>query len=97
MAWGFWNKVKDGFTKVGQGLLKGLSWLGNVFTKHGDKLAKGISTITSMAVPGATKLVAPVVGLVSDGLNAITGRDMGAMLDTTNRGLELYRQNKKKK
>ena len=33
MAWGFWNKIKKGFQKVGRAIVKGAKWVNDKVLK----------------------------------------------------------------
>ena len=35
MAWGFWNKIKKGFQKVGRAIVKGAKWVNDKVLKWG--------------------------------------------------------------
>ena len=61
MAWGLWNKIKQGFKKVGSGLKKAADWVSN-------KVIKPFKPI----IAGAATAINPVLGAaVSTGMNAV--------------------------
>ena len=40
MAWGFWNKIKKGFQKVGRAIVKGAKWVNDKIIKPRSKMGK---------------------------------------------------------
>ena len=58
MAWGFWNKIKNGFKKVGTAVV-------NAAKKVGKVVADGVKKVVPIAKK-VVKAAAPVVDIVSD-------------------------------
>ena len=65
MAWGFWNKIKKGFQKVGKAIKKGVKWIGDKIVKPFKPVIK---TVANAFVPG---LGGAAVDVISDGIEAI--------------------------
>lgn len=69
MAWGFWNKLKKGFVKIGNGIKKGLTWVNdhiikpvvkplvNTFGGALDKVKPGLGTALNAGVNIGSGLV----------------------------------------
>ena len=49
MAWGFWNKIKKGFQKVGRAIVKGAKWVNDKVLKPFKPIVK---TVANAFVPG---------------------------------------------
>ena len=61
MAWGVWNKIKNGFKKVGAGVKKAANWVS-------DKVIKPFKPLISA---GATAINPAVGAAVTKGMNVI--------------------------
>ena len=87
MAWGFWNKVKKGFQKVGKVIEKGAKWVKdkvikptiNVASKINNAVVKPLKPLLSTAAgAAATAIGGPAAGMaaraaVNIGSNLIDG------------------------
>ena len=49
MAWGFWNKIKKGFQKVGRAIVKGAKWVNDKVLKPFKPIVK---TVANAIIPG---------------------------------------------
>ena len=65
MAWGFWNKIKKGFQKVGKAIKKGAKWISDKIVKPFKPVIK---TVANAFVPG---LGGTAVDVISDGIESI--------------------------
>ena len=75
MAWGIWNKIKQGFKKAGQVIKDGAKYINNKVIKPFKPLIKqAVNTF----VPGAGKYV----DALSDGVDQWTSGDTRGALKT---------------
>ena len=65
MAWGFWNKIKKGFQKVGKAIKKGAKWISDKIIKPFKPVIKGVA---GAFVPAVGSQVAEAV---MDGIDAV--------------------------
>ena len=72
MAWGLWNKIKQGFKKVGNAIKKAASFVNDKVIKPFKPV---ISNVANAIVPGSGR----IVEAVSDGIDDVaTGNWKGA-------------------
>ena len=64
MAWGFWNKIKKGFQKVGRAIVKGAKWVNDKVLKPFKPIVK---TVANAFVPGS----GAAVEALSDGIDSV--------------------------
>ena len=64
MAWGFWNKIKKGFQKVGRAIVKGAKWVNDKVLKPFKPIVK---TVANAIIPGS----GVTVEAVSDGIDTV--------------------------
>ena len=64
MAWGFWNKIKKGFQKVGRAIVKGAKWVNDKVLKPFKPIVK---TVANAIIPGSGL----AVEAVSDGIDTV--------------------------
>lgn len=64
MAWGFWNKIKKGFQKVGRAIVKGAKWVNDKVLKPFKPIVK---TVANAIIPGS----GAAVEAVSDGIDTV--------------------------
>ena len=64
MAWGLWNKIKQGFKKVGNFVKKAASFVNDKVIKPFKPI---ISTVANAIVPGSGR----IVEAVSDGIDNV--------------------------
>ena len=64
MAWGFWNKIKKGFQKVGRAIVKGAKWINDKVLKPFKPIVK---TVANAIIPGS----GVAVEAVSDGIDTV--------------------------
>ena len=64
MAWGFWNKIKKGFQKVGRAIVKGAKWVNDKVLKPFKPIVK---TVANAIIPGS----GVAVEAVSDGIDTV--------------------------
>ena len=69
MAWGLWNKIKNGFKKVGNAIAKGVGWVHNKVVKPVvDNVIKPFKPL----IGGVATAINPAVGAaVSKGMNVV--------------------------
>ena len=72
MAWGLWNKIKQGFKKVGAAIKKGAQWVNEKVIKPFKPV---ISAVANKIKPGAGM----VVEAVSDGIDAVATGDINTI------------------
>lgn len=72
MAWGFWNKIKKGFQKVGRAIVKGAKWVNDKIIKPFKPIVKKVAgTVANVIVPGSGAVVDKAVDVVSDGIDGV--------------------------
>ena len=72
MAWGFWNKIKKGFQKVGRAIAKGAKWVNDKVIKPFKPVVKKVvGTVANTFVPGSGAFVDKAVDVVSDGIDGV--------------------------
>ena len=64
MAWGFWNKIKKGFQKVGRAIVKGAKWVNDKVLKPFKPIVK---TVANAIIPDS----GVAVEAVSDGIDTV--------------------------
>ena len=80
MAWGFYNKIKKGFKKVGSAIKKAAGFVNDKIVKP---LKPIIKTAANAFIPGA----GAIVDVASDGIDAITN---GNYKDAAKAGKQIY-------
>ena len=73
MAWGFWKKIKDGFSKVGRAIVKGASWVNDKIVKPFKPIVKaGVSAVANaFGGPAAGLAASAAVDAVSSGIDGV--------------------------
>ena len=71
MAWGLWNKIKQGFKKVGGAIKKAASFVNDKIIKPFKPV---ISNVANAIVPGSGR----VVEAVSDGIDGWSSSTQGS-------------------
>ena len=61
MAWGLWNKIKNGFKKVGNAIAKGVGWVTDKVIKPFKPIISGVATAINPAAGAA----------ITTGMNAV--------------------------
>ena len=72
MAWGFWNKIKKGFQKVGRAIVRGAKCVNDKIIKPFKPIVKKVAgTVANAIVPGSGAVVDKAVDVVSDGIDGV--------------------------
>jgi hypothetical protein len=72
MAWGIWNKIKNGLKKVGGAIVKGVSWVNDKIVKPIVKPIMSVATPILNAV--GTSFGLPMLGTgINAGINFGSG------------------------
>ena len=73
MAWGFWNKIKKGFQKVGRAIVRGAKWVNDKIIKPFKPVVKAGVTAVANAFggPAAGAVANKAVDVVSDGIDGV--------------------------
>ena len=72
MAWGVWNKIKNGFRKVGRFIRKGAEWVNNKIIKPFKPIVKaGVGALANTFLPGSGAIASKAVDVVSDGIDTV--------------------------
>ena len=69
MAWGLWNKIKQGFKKVGNFVRKAAGFVADKVIKPFKPV---ISTVANVIAPGSGR----IVEAVSDGIESVASGDI---------------------
>lgn len=69
MAWGLWNKIKQGFKKVGNFVKKAAGFVADKVIKPFKPV---ISTVANVIAPGSGR----IVEAVSDGIESVASGDI---------------------
>ena len=70
MAWGFWNKIKQGFSKVGRAIVKGANWVNDKIIKPFKPVIKeGVRQLGNSFSPELGNRLSQAVDTVSDGID----------------------------
>lgn len=89
MAWGLWNKIKQGFKKVGNAVKKAASFVNDKVIKPFKPV---ISKVADTLIPGSGR----IVEVVSDGIDEFANGNFrsGAqkMIELSNPGDRPYRR-----
>ena len=67
MAWGVWNKIKNGFKKVGSAIKKAANWVSDKVIKPFKPLISAGATAVNPALGAAVNTGMHVVDRLSDG------------------------------
>lgn len=66
MAWGLWNKIKNGFKKVGNAIAKGVGWVANNVVKPFKPIISGVASAINPKVGAAVNFGMNAVEKLSD-------------------------------
>ena len=87
VTWGFFNKLKKGFKKIGSAFKKGLTYVNDKIVKPFKPIIK---TVANRFLPGA----GAVVDVASDGIDAFANGDWNSLKDVGKKAVTSWAANK---
>ena len=85
MAWGLWNKIKQGFKKVGNAIRKGVDFVRE----------KVIKPVTDTVIKPFKPFIAGAIGAVNPAAGAIAGKVMDTVERFSDDGFTPFRRLKR--